>query len=84
MVGGGKVRPPSVSMGGNCGGYRGWSVVLSGMIAKSMLHQNPWLPKIELGGHDSLLLRDYRRRQSLYLYDAFDRAGPALVELPAA
>jgi cold-inducible RNA-binding protein len=27
------------------------------------------LPKIEPRGHDLLLLRDYRRRQSLYLYD---------------
>ncbi len=28
-------------MGGNCGGCSDWSVVLSGLIATSMLHRNP-------------------------------------------
>lgn len=40
------------------------------LLAGRALNVSEALPNIESRrGHDSLLLRDYRRRQSLYLYD---------------
>jgi len=43
---------------------------LNGMLLGGRtLNVSEALPKIEPKGHDSQLLRDSRRRQSLYLYD---------------
>ena len=40
------------------------------LLGSRALNVSEALPNIEpRRGHDSLLLRDYRRRQSLYLYD---------------
>jgi cold-inducible RNA-binding protein len=39
------------------------------LLGGRTLNVSEALPKIEPRGHDSLLPRDYRRRQSLYLYD---------------
>jgi cold-inducible RNA-binding protein len=39
------------------------------LLGGRTLNVSEALPKIEPRGHDSLLLRDSRRRQSLYLYD---------------
>ncbi len=39
------------------------------LLGGRALNVSEGLPKIEPRGHDSLWLRDYRRRQSLYMYD---------------